>query len=144
MSTYWEMIQERVRRHIRREFPHAYMSNTKWRRMFEALEKSGIEIEQVVLKLIREDEPKTCSPPGSYLVDPPHAAIDNLCPGGPVEFREIEWLEYPAIARFERPNNVPARAVEQDLDAIESLIRSLGEYPVQRSSDAVRIIGYSR
>ncbi|MCW4463539.1 hypothetical protein OK349_17670 [Sphingomonas sp. BT-65] len=63
---------------------------------------------------------------------------------GPVEFRAIEWLEIPAVARLSRPSNVPDREIPQNLAQLEARLASCGLFPIQRSDESLRIVGYSR
>ena len=59
-------------------------------------------------------------------------------------FREIEWLEFPAVARITRLNNLPAMEVAQELKAIAATINAIGRYPLVLREDALRLVGYSR
>lgn len=81
--------------------------------------------------------------PSTGFLHTPHPYIDTI-EFGPVEFRAIEWLEIPAVARLSRPSNVPDREIAQRLAQLEARLASCGHFPIQRSDESLRIIGYSR
>ena len=119
------------------------MSDTKWRKLFGLLDAEGLGICQVRIQFLEVSEPKLMALPTIGALHTPHPYIDTI-EFGPVEFRAIEWLEVPAISRFPRPNNVPPREVVHDLDRIEAHLASSGLYPLRRSGESLRILGYER
>ncbi|WP_379553097.1 DUF6678 family protein [Qipengyuania sp. DGS5-3] len=101
----------------RENFRSAFMSDTKWRKLFNAIE--GQDIQQMNVKFIDVPEPRTMNfPPW---LDCHYAYMDSI-EFGPVELRSIEWLELP-------------------MD-IEPLVSSLGKFPLERTETGTRIIGY--
>jgi hypothetical protein len=92
------------------------------------------------VKLIGEDkERETAAHPGLF---PPHAYID-LWPLNEYPLVEIEWIEFRRIVRYRRDNNVPAKLVPQDIDAILAVIESTGKrFPLEVSEDAIRVVGH--
>lgn len=134
---------ERLSRAARREFPHALMSDTKWRKLFGLLAAAELELTQLRVKFIEVSQPRMMDPPALGAQNLPQPYIDTI-EFGPVELRAIEWLEIPAVARFPRPDNVPPREVAQDIDRVEAHLASSGSYPIHRSDENLRIIGYSR
>ncbi len=134
---------ERSSRIARRAFSHAFMSDTKWRKLFAVLEDRELGLCQMRVKFIEGPQPRTMSLPTMGAGHAPHPYIDTF-EFGPVEFRAIEWLEIPAVVRLPRPDNVPAREINQDLDRIEARLTSIGQFPIQRCGENLRVIGYSR
>lgn len=135
-----QLKQEGAR--ARRQFPHAHMSDTKWRKTFDILKKDALGLRQITIKFIDVDEPKTISLGAVHLINP-YPVFDTI-EFGPVELRAIEWLEVPAIARLPRARNLPKKEIPQNIDALQDLLQSLGKYPMERSDEALLVRGYSR
>lgn len=115
------------------------MSNSKWRTLFEAIEESAVKVEGMTVKFIDDDKEWSPVYPGLY---PPRAYID-LWPLNVYPLVEIEWVEFPRIVEWKRPNNVPAKLVPQDIDAILTVIESTGKrFPLEVSGEAIRVIGH--
>lgn len=133
----------RLSARARREYSHAHMSDTKWRKLFAALRESGLELARAEIKFVDVDEPKPMVFSGNWPWVPHQSYLDTIDFGG-VAFREIEWLEFPAVARITRLNNLPAMEVAQDLKAIAATINAIGRYPLVLREDALRLVGYSR
>jgi hypothetical protein len=118
------------------------MSDTKWRKALSALETADAGLVQMVVKFIDVDEPH-------IMVFPPN--LDH-CPKpymdtiefGPTELRSIEWLEFRSQAGIRRLDNLPAKVVEQDINRAAEVVNSLGQYPVELTGSALRIVGYRR
>lgn len=108
-------------RRARRLFSTGLMSDTKWRKLFEAIaETCDPPLDHVVVKFIGVDEPKRMRFPfGLY---PPRPYIDTL-EYGPTELRAIEWLD-----------------VAGD---IVDLLEPVGRFPVEWQGAYTRIIGYT-
>lgn len=117
------------------------MSDTKWRKLFTAMDEAGIGLTQMIVKFIDVAEPKTTAFPSISSLHPPMPWIDSQF--GPIELRSIEWLDIPAVVRFRRPNNVPAREVPQNIAAAEAILQYLNCNFVAVPG-GLRIIGYSR
>ncbi|RUM00686.1 DUF6678 family protein [Rhizobium chutanense] len=115
------------------------MSNTKWRALFSALEQAGVEAACSV-KFIGDD--KECEIPAHPGLYPPHAYVD-LWPLNVYPLVEIEWIEFRRIVRYRRDNNLPAKLVPQDIDAIRAVIESTRKrFPLEVSEDAIRVVGH--
>ena len=134
---------DRIAAAARRDFPHAHMSDTKWRKLFEGLAAAGVELRQMVVKFIDVAEPKVMAFPAAAALHPPRPWIDTI-EFGPVELRSIEWLEIPAVARWRRADNLPAREIAQDVGAAAAALHALGRFPIQSDAKGLRILGYSR
>lgn len=109
----------KIGRLARERFSIALMSDTKWRKLFAAIEQAGLPARQMVVKFIDVEEPCALRFPPSLAC--PHAYMDTI-EFGPVELRAIEWLDLPA-----------------DLAPV---VRSSGQFPLEDVTDRTRIIGY--
>jgi hypothetical protein len=99
---------QRQRAHIRRDFSASLMSDTKWRKLFSALDRPDLNLRQAIFKFIDvEREFRMEIPKRSHLV-PPQAYIDTF-DFGPISLRSIEWLELPTVAEYQPPSKVPGR-----------------------------------
>jgi hypothetical protein len=122
------------------------MSDTKWRKLVQALDRADLALEQVRVKFVGDKDVHVTHMPKRASLYSPWAWID-MNEFGPVKFREIEWLEFPAIAEFARPSpggvgRVPSRSIRQDLERIEAVLARVGKFPMERTSDALRIVGH--
>lgn len=118
------------------------MSDTKWRKLFTSIEEAGIGLSQMIVKFVDHPEPKVMNFPSVASLHPPKPYIDTP-EFGPIELRSIEWLDIPAVARFPRPNKVPAREVAQDLASAGAVLDRLNCNAVSEPN-SIRVIGYSR
>lgn len=143
MGTQPQTDLHRLSARARREYSHAHMSDTKWRKLFAALRESGIGLTRAEVKFIDSDEPRTITFSGDWPAVPHDRYLETIDLGG-VAFRSIEWLEFPAVARIPRANNLPAQEVSQDLQAIAATLNALGRYPFVFNEGSLRIVGYSR
>lgn len=134
---------DRIGRFVRENFSTALMSDTKWRKLFTALDEAGIGLEQATVKFVETDNIHTVQMPKISALHPPIPFIDTI-EFGPVELRAIEWFEISEVAVWPRPNNVPPRQVAQDIEAARAVVERLGQYPVEETSTGLRIIGYIR
>ena len=134
---------ESLNRLARRGFSHAFMSDTKWRKLFAILENPSLELVQMRVQFIDVEAPEPMKLPTIGTDHVPRPYLDTI-EFGPVELRSIEWLEIPAVARLWRPHNVPAKEVSQDLGRLEACLARSGSFLVERSGEALRILGYRR
>jgi hypothetical protein len=134
---------ERLGRLARREFPQALMSDSKWRKLFAAVDQAGLAPERVLVKFIDVDDIKSMRFPAASALHPPRPYIDTF-EFGPIELRSIEWLLIPRQADIRGVDGVPARMVEQDVDTIYELVASLGKFPLEQIEDGLKVIGHRR
>ena len=124
------------------------MSDTKWRKLFSALDHPGLELRQAIVKFVDSDEVHVISTPTSEALRTPKPYVDTF-KFGPISLREIEWIEFPAFAEY--PNRspdgkgrVPSTRLKQDIDRAEAVLADVGRFPTQRTERGLRITGYSR
>jgi len=127
----------------RREFPQALMSDSKWRKLFATVDRAGLAPERILVKFIDVDEIKSMRFPGESALHPPRPYIDTF-EFGPIELRSIEWLLIPRQAHIRGDDGLPARIVEQDVDAIHELVASAGQFPLEQIESGLKVTGYRR
>ncbi|MEO1731722.1 MAG: hypothetical protein AAFR64_13435 [Pseudomonadota bacterium] len=93
------------------------MSDTKWRKLFGAVQQLGPG--QMIVKFIDLEEPRRMRFPPSFAC--PKAFMDTI-EFGPVELCAIEWLELP-------------------ID-LEPIVRPIGKFPLETTPIGTRVIGY--
>ncbi len=130
-----------ISRRARREFSVALMSDTKWRKVFEAWAKLPVAETQMLVKFLDVPEARVMRLPDHGALWCPTPYIDSR-EYGPVELRAIEWLEIPAVASWPRPNKLPARQVVQELDAFRTAIALLGQFPLIETERGIRVEGF--
>ena len=101
----------------RERFSVALMSDTKWRKLFSAVEQLGSG--HMIVKFIDLKEPRQMRFPPSLAC--PKAFMDTI-EFGPVELRAIEWLELPL--------------------KLELIVGRIGKFPLEPTEVGTRVIGY--
>ena len=106
---------ERAGKRVRANTRASLMSDTKWRKLLEALDEAPIELSQCVVKFVgRPDEHVIRRSIGLH---PPRPWVDTFA-FGPISLRSIEWMLFPRTAAYQLGDRtIPKRAVEQDVDA---------------------------
>jgi len=111
------------------------MNDSKWREVFSLLGSSPHLRTPVRWRFVRDDrvffDPV---PPASWLLAK-HLPDTLPSPYGP--YREIDWIEIPAQHQVDR-----WVTHKNDLDALMTELRELGQLPLSRSDSAIRISGY--
>ncbi|MBX9665401.1 DUF6678 family protein [Novosphingobium sp.] len=142
MTVHSRQDLERLGRLARARYSHALMSDTKWRKLFSAVDEAGLSPKRIVAKFIDRQHVSQMKWPGDLAMWPPHPWIDTFALG-PIELRSIEWILIPSLFHEERgARGVPPREVRQDFEAIGLLLESLGQFPLEVSAEGLRIIGY--
>jgi hypothetical protein len=103
----------------RARFSAAFMSDTKWRKAFQAISEARLGVDTMLVKFIDVEEPKQMRFPPSFACPLPYMDTIEF---GPTELRSIEWLE-----------------IEAD---IEALLTPLGKFPIEKSNRGSRLVGY--
>ena len=142
MSAHTREDLDRESRRARREFSHAHMSDTKWRKLFKALVSEEFRPRQMIVKFIGAPERRLMSFPSENGLRCPHAYIDTF-EFGPVELRSIEWMLIPREAAFPKGPGIAPVRIPHDLPAIQAAISGLGHYPATEVDEGLQILGYS-
>jgi hypothetical protein len=124
------------------------MSDTKWRKMFAALDRPDLELGQVIVKFIDVRVERRIRTPKAAALHPPRPYVDTT-EFGPVLLRDIEWLEFPSIAEYPNPSpdgkgRVPSARVIQDLEKARSILAALARFPIEQTERGFRVVGHVR
>ena len=131
---------DRDRRSVLRSYSSSLMSNTKWRAVFKALEGHSLGIRQITTKFVDVAEAKSMSLP--TLLAP--SAVDSI-EFGPFPLIAIEGIEVPAVAIFQRCNNLPAERYTQNVEAVRSALTAIGKkLPLADTTTGLRVLGHVR
>ena len=129
-------------------FRTALMSDTKWRKMFSALDRPELQLRQAIVKFVDNPDERIISMPKASALHPPKPFIDTS-EFGPVSLREIEWIEFPAQAVYANPSpsstgRVPPHIVQQDIAKVETILAAVGKFRLEHNGRGLRIIGHVR
>jgi hypothetical protein len=140
MATHDRKELDREDRLIQVHTRASLMSDTKWRKLLSALDRSELELRHCIVKFVGVQEEKVLSrPAGLY---PPRPWVDTF-QFGPIPLRSIEWLLFPRVAEVRGADRtIPARRVEQDVDGAARVVETLGRYPAELSKRGLLIVGH--
>ena len=120
----------------------AIMSDTKWRKVFSALDASGLDVVQCAVKFVGIGEEKIIRRPGSSALQLSRPWIDTL-EFGPVALRSIEGILFPRVANIASIDpTIPGKQCVQDVEAAAEIIADLGRYPYELTPRGLLITGY--
>jgi hypothetical protein len=121
------------------------MSNTKWRRLFSAIEDMKLDLYSCRMKWIdgamtsvgRTPNKRDLAVPRAFMDHPKWSAFP-LC--------EIEWIEFPrtAIAEGNWGGKRQGEIFHQDIEHAANVLSSLAKFPLEIVEDALRVVGYLR
>ncbi|RYD94392.1 MAG: hypothetical protein EOP50_09600 [Sphingobacteriales bacterium] len=124
---------------ISERFKGKYMSNTKWVQLLDKLIATQTRILQCRVKLIWESGPAyrelLLHSNLTYGFHYYQNAVEGLITGRPAgwyAYKEIEWIEFP----LDTPGG------PQDLEGIESVLRSVGQLELEKDADSIRVWAY--
>ncbi|MGL4637113.1 MAG: DUF6678 family protein [Beijerinckiaceae bacterium] len=128
----------KIGRIIRRRTLASLMSDTKWRKLFSALESSELNLAKCVFKFLESDAEELFTFP--IFLYPPRPYVDA---NGPVLLRSIEWMLIPRIVEYEQGNgNVPKGQLVQDVERAKTVLDGIGKFPTQMSERGLLITGH--
>ena len=115
------------------------MSNAKWRKLFISLDP--LHLKQAYWKFVDRDEEFR-----DIFVDEEDLMEkfigDCGLGGGPFAYRRIEWVEIPSIGKDPQYEKIPHMNFKQDVEKVESILKSLGEFEVENTERGIRIYGH--
>ena len=129
--------EERIERLIVKNYSISFMSNTKWRKLFLALDIDGMILNHVLLKCVDKDKPRRWHMPKTDEIE--KIWVTEGKHGCDYVYKEMEWLE---LLNTAKPSNVPYRFYEQTVELATSVIKSLGEFETEKTPLGLRIYGY--
>jgi len=132
-----------------RGYAASLMSDTKWRKLFVALDRADLNLKQARIKFVDVDEVHTINRPLAYAHGKKPWPFIDTAELGPLALRSIEWIEFPAVAELRRrsPNGegrVLSRFEKQNIEQATSILAGLGKFPVESVGHALRILGHVR
>lgn len=122
-------------------YSQSFMSNAKWRKLFQVVNNESLELGVCVWKLVSEATPIRGYLPACDVLGPDYVG-DCGALNGPFEFRVIEWLEIPASHGYRPYENAPLKTFTQDLAAVAARIDAVGAFEYEMVADGLRIYGY--
>jgi hypothetical protein len=129
--------EETIDRLISHSYRSSYMSNTKWEKLFSALDVENLTLNQVLLKRVGKDEPyKTYMPKKEDLEGIWVSEGKNDCN---YFYKEIEWIE---LLNTAKPSNIPIQYYKQSIEEAHKIIITLGQFETEITSTGLRIYGY--
>lgn len=133
----------RERLAMRRQFRTSLMSNTKWRKLFIAIERLKLELPICRIKWISEENLTTLRTPTSGTLYPPWPFVDSF-EAGPFPLCSIQWLEFPRTALYSGPGRGAGTTYLQDVDRAEQALKVVARFPMENTPESLRIIGHVR
>lgn len=130
------------------EFSGGFMNNTKWFKLFKTLSENSAIIAKCSIVNIYNDVPRTIEIPTQedfFIMYDEKGIKDDPSAGGPMLFKEIRWIEFPAtwsIQRTMRDEVLQPLVFDQNLDLIENILLKTGELEIERDEICLKIYGY--
>lgn len=120
-----------------------YMSNAKWRKLFNALKDYTGNINGMQLKFVDDERLfSTFGIPGPC--EDREVGFGDEMPSPYAPFREIDFLLIPKT--FKNPNADPHRVLpdlHNDLCSLKSYLDKIAKFPIQTCEDgSIKILGY--
>ncbi|RUQ27421.1 MAG: hypothetical protein EKK68_15885 [Candidatus Competibacteraceae bacterium] len=115
------------------------MSNAKWRKLFNLLDRPELNINQAYWKFIDKDKEirgwftKTDELMEKYVGD------YGL---GPFAYKHIEWIEIPAKGIPYGFEKIPFKHWQQDIDGALNILSEAGEFEIEKTERGFRIYGF--
>lgn len=115
------------------------MSNTKWRKLIEAIDQPNISVTFCMMKFVWSGVEKSMFMPKTRDIRTP-SYIDSEF--GPLRFKAIEWLEIPRSTIRYCYEGDPGQEVHQDAMLARRALEIVGQYPIEDTERGFRIIGH--
>ncbi len=127
----------KINKIVSEKFNSSFMSNSKWKKLFSALDLDDLVLKKVRLKCVdARDSYETYMPKKEDLEEVWVAEGANHYK---YFYKEIEWIE---LIYTVKPSNMPAQYYNQSIDEAENIIRTIGQFVIERTEDGLRIYGY--
>ena len=140
-------ISERIEKAIA-NFNGSFMSDTKWRKFFNALIEQEICLKEFSLKYVRDE---TIRQGSGVLFESKYEqyftgnGFKDPGLGGPALFKEIEWIEFKDNIEFSRHHTNPDLSYikrVQLVEPIKELLESLGQFEYDIDQNSLKLYGY--
>ena len=132
-------IEEQLKKLIKRKFSSSFMSNSKWKKFFIALEP--LEIAQAYWKFIDLDDEFL----DIFIYE--HNLMDKFIGDcglylGPCAYRRIEWLEIPYMGKNLTTPEIPFLNFQQEISGIMPILNAIGKFEVEITDRGIRVYGH--
>ena len=132
-----EKYEKNIDKVISEKFSSRLMSNSKWQKLFSALDTKSIFIEQILLKKVSLEQPVLTYMPKTEDIETIWVSEGkNDCN---YFYKEIEWIEL--LYRIKKGQN-PYTYLEQTIAAVEPILNSIGKFEIAHTESGLRIYGY--
>ncbi len=129
-----------VDRCVRRTTSGSLTSDTKWRKVFSAIQAHPeLELRQCIFKFIESPEERIENPGAGLYVPRPWVDTSSF---GPIPLRSIEWLLFPRLAEYRIERTIPACLVRQDVQGAMDILSGLGQLPLEMTERGLVVRGY--
>jgi hypothetical protein len=131
--------EERLDALIRQTYSSSFMSNAKWRRLFQVLADEDLGVDQLIWKFVgRETEVRGAVPDGEGLGDK-YVSGSSF---SPFPYKEIEWIEVPAKSVPRYWEQVPQMHRPQPVDRVIEALTAVGQFEIEHRTGGTRIYGW--
>jgi hypothetical protein len=145
MSVHTRQDLERLSRFTRQRFSHAIMSDTKWRKLFTAVDGSDWKPSLVAVKFVGSNEAESTymrwPGPNSFWGPPQWVDTPEF---GPIELRSIEWLLIPSTVVAHGLAGLAEHGTPQDQAAITAALERIGHFPLEDTPEGLKVTGYRK
>lgn len=132
--------EEKVDRLLRSSPFRAHMSNSKWRRAFEALDTTCPDL-QVIWKFVgAKNDGVRHALPSIQALEERH--LNSWFWFGPAYYKEIEWIEFPRMEIPYGKERVSAAHSAQDIESARHCLERIGHFRIVETDLGFRLYGY--
>jgi hypothetical protein len=133
-------INEKLDRIIQQKFTAAFMSNTKWRKLFTVLDRPEFNLQQAIWKFIDSDlEHRGSIPKSDDLLEKYVTEYDLL---SPFAYKHIEWIELLHKGIPSGYEKVPFAHWHQDIAGVLTALNEAGVFEISETVRGIRIYGF--
>jgi len=116
------------------------MSNSKWKRLFEAIEEEEIALPVCEWRFLRDDRWfRQATPRVRDLTD---EGLPDSSALGPFLFKDVECLRWPRSYEVSPGRGSDPWHKEQDLEAVAKLLCQIGEFDFEMRDETLTIFGF--
>jgi len=118
----------------------SFMSNSKWFKLFNEIEKAGIKIRSSYVKFLAQERLYEFNFTGFE-----ERGFRDVGVLGPFQYKEIEWIsvsEEVETSRLNRTEKLQSIFHHQPISEIETLMSSIGIFEYERTETELKIFGY--
>lgn len=119
---------------------NSFMNNTKWFKLFTAIENEKIKIHSAHIKFLLTDRTYKFHFGGFN-----QTGFGDVSELGPFNFNEIEWILIPEkyeAERWNRNEKLTSEIIFQPLEKLEQIMNALGQFEYDITEEGLKIYGY--